>query len=263
MQPDDDKTQAVTVLSKGTVIGHYRIVEKIGAGGMGEVYLAEDTELNRKVALKFLSSHLCQDADCRARFKREAQAAAKLNHPNIVTIYEVSESNSRPFFAMEHVEGQTLKEVLSGKPLALNRILEIGIQVCEGLQAAHEKGIIHRDLKPANLMLTRHGHAIDLRICNATLRVKKGAIRSVGCNCEGVPGWQPDGRFRQPIHPSAQLVYQAGHWRAGSLDGSIHLRRDSIQGHRMERAPGKDDGYEGGVPGPDRRGVSFRCPTAR
>jgi len=159
MQPDDDKTQAVTVLSKGTVINHYRIIEKIGAGGMGEVYLAEDTELNRKVALKFLSPHLCQDADCRTRFKREAQAAAKLNHPNIVTIHEVSEFNGRPFFAMEHVGGQSLREYASHQELSIPQILEIGIQIAEGLQAAHEKGVTHRDIKPANILIDSHGRA--------------------------------------------------------------------------------------------------------
>jgi len=159
MQPDDDKTQAVTVLAKGTVINHYRIVEKIGSGGMGEVYLAEDTELNRKVALKFLSTHLCQDADCRARFKREAQAAAKLNHPNIVTIYEVSEFSGRPFFAMENVEGQTLREHGKGKELPLSRIIELAIQICEGLAKAHSAGVVHRDIKPSNILIDQDGRA--------------------------------------------------------------------------------------------------------
>jgi len=147
------------VLSKGTAVGHYRIIEKIGAGGMGEVYLAEDSELNRKVALKFLPPHLCQDTDCRARFKREAQAAAKLDHPNIVSVFEVGEFQGRPFFSMQHVEGQSLKEVLAGKALPLDRILEIGIQVCDGLQAAHESGITHRDIKPSNILIDSHGRA--------------------------------------------------------------------------------------------------------
>ncbi|MFQ6008694.1 MAG: protein kinase, partial [Candidatus Zixiibacteriota bacterium] len=107
----NDKTQTHFALTKGTMVSHYRLIEKIGAGGMGEVYLAEDTELDRRVALKFLPLHLCQDEDCRARFKREAQAAAKLNHPNIVTIHEVSEYQGRPFFAMECCEGQSLREL--------------------------------------------------------------------------------------------------------------------------------------------------------
>ena len=159
MQSADDGTRTHVTLTSGTMVSHYRIIEKIGAGGMGEVYLAEDTELNRKVALKFLPLHLCQDADCRARFKREAQAAAKLDHPNIVSVFEVGEFQGRPFFSMQHVEGQTLKEVLTGKALSLDRILEIGIQVCEGLNAAHDKGITHRDIKPSNILIDSHGRA--------------------------------------------------------------------------------------------------------
>jgi serine/threonine protein kinase/tetratricopeptide (TPR) repeat protein len=159
MNADDDRTRTYVQLTSGTMVSHYRIIEKIGAGGMGEVYLAEDTKLDRKVALKFLPQHLCQNADCRARFTREAQATAKLSHPNIVTIFEVSDFNGRPFFAMEHVEGLTLKDVIAGKPLPIDRIIEIGIQVCEGLQAAHEKGITHRDIKPSNILIDSHGRA--------------------------------------------------------------------------------------------------------
>jgi serine/threonine protein kinase len=159
LTPDDDKTRTHVPLTNGTVVSHYRIIEKIGAGGMGEVYLAEDTKLDRKVALKFLPQHLCQDSECRARFTREAQASAKLDHPNIVAVHEVGEYNGRPFFSMQHVEGQTLKEVLAGKSLPLDRIVEIAIQVCEGLQAAHEKGITHRDIKPSNILIDSHGRA--------------------------------------------------------------------------------------------------------
>ena len=146
-------------LTSGTMVSHYRIVEKIGAGGMGEVYLAEDTKLHRKVALKFLPLHLCQDPECRARFTREAEAAAQLDHPNIVSVFEVGEFQGRPFFSMQHVEGQSLKEVIAGKTLPLERIIEIGIQICEGLQAAHEKGITHRDIKPSNILIDTHGRA--------------------------------------------------------------------------------------------------------
>jgi len=158
-KPEGEKTRLVVHLTKGTAVGHYVIVEKIGAGGMGEVYLAEDTELNRKVALKFLSPHLCQDADCRTRFKREAQAAAKLNHPNIVTIYEVSEFNGRPFFAMEYVEGQSLRELIKAKELPIERVIDLAIQICEGLHKAHQSGIVHRDVKPANILIDVDGRA--------------------------------------------------------------------------------------------------------
>jgi serine/threonine protein kinase/Flp pilus assembly protein TadD len=156
---DDDKTQTHTPLTKDTAVGHYRIVEKIGAGGMGEVYLAVDKELDRKVALKFLPVNMCQDEDCRARFKREAQAAAKLSHPNIIHVYEVSEYQGRPFFAMEHVEGRSLKEFSSGKDISIKQILELAVQICEGLHAAHEKGVTHRDIKPSNILIDSHGRA--------------------------------------------------------------------------------------------------------
>ncbi len=156
---DNDNTRTHVVLTKGTMVSHYRIVEKIGAGGMGEVYLAQDTELNRTVALKFLPSHLCQDDDCRERFKREAQATAKLSHPNVVTIFEVSEFQGRPFFAMEHVEGLSLKEFSATKDPSIEQILELGIQICEGLNDAHEKGVTHRDIKPSNILIDSHGRA--------------------------------------------------------------------------------------------------------
>jgi serine/threonine protein kinase len=156
MEPDDDNTQSYIALTKGTMVSHYRIIQKIGAGGMGVVYLADDTELDRKVALKFLPPHLCQDEDCRKRFKREAQAAAKLSHPNIIHVYEVSEYQGRPFFAMEHVEGRSLREFTSGKDLSIEQVLELGIQICEGLNDAHEKGVTHRDIKPSNILIDSH-----------------------------------------------------------------------------------------------------------
>ena len=156
---DDDKTQTHIPLLKDTMVGHYRIVEKIGAGGMGEVYLAEDTELDRKVALKFLPSHLCQDEDCRARFKREAQAAARLSHANIVHLYEVSEYQGRPYFSMEMVEGRTLRETIKEGEISLTSILSIAIQMCSGIAEAHESGVIHRDIKPTNILIDRKERA--------------------------------------------------------------------------------------------------------
>jgi serine/threonine protein kinase len=146
MEPDEDKTQTHIVLTTGTMVSQYRIIEKIGGGGMGDVYLALDTRLNRKVALKFLPLHLCQDADCRKRFAREAQAAAGLDHPNIAAIHEVGEFHGRPFYAMQVVEGQSLKDVIAKEDLSIERVLDIVIQLCEGLQAAHDKGVIHRDI---------------------------------------------------------------------------------------------------------------------
>ncbi|MEE9554054.1 MAG: protein kinase [candidate division Zixibacteria bacterium] len=154
-----DNTRSFVPITNGTMISHYEIIEKIGAGGMGEVYLAEDTELNRKVALKFLPPHLCQDEDCRSRFKREAQATAKLNHPNIVTIYEVGDHNDRPYFAMEHIEGRVLREVIKNDELSILETVEIAIGICEGLDKAHQAGIIHRDIKPSNIVIDVDGSA--------------------------------------------------------------------------------------------------------
>jgi non-specific serine/threonine protein kinase len=160
MVPDDhedDKTRTHAALTQGISVGHYRIIEKIGAGGMGEVYLAEDTHLKRQVALKFLPPHLCQDEDCRARFKREAQAAANLDHPNIVTIHEVSEYQGRPFFAMQHVEGGALRDLIKEEELQMEKVISLAIQMCEGLEKAHEAGIIHRDIKPSNIVIDSDG----------------------------------------------------------------------------------------------------------
>ena len=168
----DDRTQSVVALTAGITVSHYRIIEKIGAGGMGEVYLAEDTRLNRKVALKFLPPHLCQDEDCRKRFTREAQAAAGLDHPNIAAIHEVGEYQGRPYYAMQLVEGQSLREVIAGEDLPIEQVLEIATQVCEGLQAAHDKGVIHRDIKPSNILLDGHGR---VRIVDFGLASIRGA----------------------------------------------------------------------------------------
>jgi serine/threonine protein kinase len=169
MEPNDDKTSTHVVLTKGTMVSHYRIISKIGAGGMGEVYLAEDTQLDRKVALKFLPPHLCQDEDCRKRFKREAQAAAKLSHPNIIHVYEVSEYQGRPFFAMEHVEGRSLRDVRS-EEFDIDRIIGIAIQLCDGLQSAHAAGVIHRDIKPSNIIIDSAGRPKLLDFGLATVK---------------------------------------------------------------------------------------------
>ncbi len=147
------------MLTGGTMVSHYRIVSKIGAGGMGEVYLAEDTRLNRKVALKFLPLHLVSNNEVKSRFLREAQAVAKLNHPNIVTIYDVSEFEGRPFFAMEHVAGNLLHHFVLEKPLPLDEIIEYAVQVCQGIGEAHRSGVVHRDIKTTNIIVDTKGRA--------------------------------------------------------------------------------------------------------
>ena len=144
-------------LPADTTISHYRIVSKIGAGGMGEVYLAEDTRLHRKVALKLLPESLTADDQTRHRFVQEARAASALNHPNIIAIYDIASGDHRDFIAMEYVEGETLRAVVAHGKVEVRRAAELAAQAASGLAAAHEAGIVHRDIKPENLMLTRAG----------------------------------------------------------------------------------------------------------
>jgi tetratricopeptide (TPR) repeat protein/predicted Ser/Thr protein kinase len=168
------ETQPLKILSPGTVISHYKIIEKLGAGGMGVVYKAMDTRLERTVALKFLPPDLLCDAEAKERFEHEAKAASALSHPNITTIYEIDEADGRCFIAMEYVDGKSVKDSLEEKEASLSDILEMATQIAEGLNAAHTREVVHRDIKPANIMLTSSG---TVKIMDFGLAKLKGATK--------------------------------------------------------------------------------------
>ena len=149
----DDNTRSFVPLTKGAMVSHYRIVEKIGAGGMGDVYLADDTKLKRNIALKFLAVDQIKNNAVLQQFTQEARAAARLQHPNIITVHEINEYEGVPYIAMAYIEGQSLKELSNNKSLSITDIVEIGIQIARGLTIAHERGITHRDLKPGNIII--------------------------------------------------------------------------------------------------------------
>ncbi len=223
---DDNNTKPHLILTRGLEISHYRLLNKIGAGGMGEVWLAEDSTLKRSIALKFLPQRLSDDEEFRRRFLREARAAAALNHPSIITIHEISEHNGQLYIAMEFLEGESLEQKLTSEPPDFGSSINIIVAVCQGLSRAHERGILHRDIKPDNIFLTRDGQTklLDFGLAKIDLdshETQTGVVMGTTNYMSPEQGQGHDVDFRSDIFSLGVVLYRL-------LAGELPFQRNNI-----------------------------------